>query len=328
VGEFSFILSKAGIDQGIFSGNTYQLFLDTTILTMMVTPLIMSLAPRTADMVLRIPLPERLKTGSFLMQEVAKSEIKDHLIIVGFGVNGRNLARAAKMGGIPYLIIEMNPETVRRERDRGKPIYFGDATQEEVLRHANIQYARVVVVVINDPAATRRITYNVRQLNRAVHIIVRTRYIQEVQPLYELGANEVVPEEFETSVEIFTLVLKKYLIAREEIERFVTEVRANCYLVLRGLAKGLETFSGERPYLPDIEIATLRLEEGAPLAGKSLAQMELRKKYGVTVLAIRRDSQMWPNPEPDLELLANDLLIVMGSPENIISSAGLFQNQP
>jgi monovalent cation:H+ antiporter-2, CPA2 family len=64
------------------------------------------------------------------------------------------------------------------------------------------------------------------------------------------------------------------------------------------------------------------------LAGKSLAQMELRKKYGVTVLAIRRDSQMWPNPEPDLELLANDLLIVMGSPENIISSASLFQNQP
>ena len=288
VGEFSFILSKVGVSQGLFSGNSYQLFLDVTILTMVATPLMIALAPRAADFILRWPLPQKLKLGSHLTEEIGKSIPGDHLIIVGFGVNGRNLARAAKAGGIPYVIIEMNPETVRRERNSGEPISYGDATQEEILIHANIKEARIIVVVINDPAAVRRITTLAYRLNPKAHIIVRTRYINELQSLFELGADDVVPEEFETSVEIFTLVLKKYLVPREKIERLISEVRANCYMLFRGIFKGLEAFASLPNHLHDVDISTFRLAKGAPLAGKSLAQMELRKKFGVTVLAVHR----------------------------------------
>ncbi len=323
VGEFSFILSKVGQSQGLFSGDSYQLFLDVTIITMVATPLLMALAPRAADFMLRWPLPRRLKMGAHLSKEIDKSIPGDHLIIVGFGVNGRNLARAAKTGGIPYVIIEMNPETVRREREGGEPIFYGDATQEEILKHANIKEARIIVVVINDPAATRRIVSLARSLNPRAHIIVRTRYLQELQSLFELGADDVVPEEFETSVEIFTLVLRKYLVAKEEIERFVTQVRADGYLALRGISKELDP--GFR-HLHDFEISTFRLGGRAPLAGKSLAQVELRKKYGVTVLAIRRNSQVLPNPEPDMQLLADDLLIAMGTPGNLSNATWLFKN--
>jgi len=326
VGEFSFILSKAGISQGIFSGNTYQLFLDATIMTMIATPLLMALAPRAADVVLRLPMPRRLRTGSFLVQEIKEAEQKDHLIIVGFGVSGRNLARAARKSGIPYVIVEMNPETVKTARAKGEPIFYGDATQEEILKHARIHEARIVVVAINDPAATRMITHLARTLNPGGYLIVRTRYLQEVQPLYDAGANDVVPEEFETSVEIFNLVLKKYLIPRQEIERLTAEVRARCYQVFRS-EKELEPFGGLKPGLPDIEISTFRLADRAPLAGKSLAQMELRKKYGLTVLAIRRDEQMFPNPQPDIKLKVNDLLIVMGSPDTIASHSWLFESR-
>jgi CPA2 family monovalent cation:H+ antiporter-2 len=243
---------------------------------------------------------------------------------VGFGMNGRNLARAAKAAGIPFVVIEMNPETVRREREKGKPIFFGDATQEEILQHANIGEARIVVVAINDPAAVRRITSLARRLNAKVHIIVRTRYVKELQPLFELGANDVVPEEFETSVEIFTLVLKKYLIPKEEIARLTSEVRANCYMLFRGLFKELEAFSPLGRHLHDVDISTFRLEEGAPVAGKSLAQVELRKKHGVTVLAVRRNSQVFHNPDPDMALLAHDLLITMGAPDDLIKVVALF----
>ncbi|HLD47387.1 MAG TPA: cation:proton antiporter [Desulfobaccales bacterium] len=326
VGEFSFILSKVGQSQGLFSGDSYQLFLDVTIITMVATPLMMALAPRAADFMLRWPLPQRLKLGAHLPEEIDKSIPKDHLIIVGFGVSGRNLARAAKTGGIPYVIIEMNPETVRRERESGEPIFYGDATQEEILKHANISEARIIVVVINDPAATRRIVSLAHSLNPRAYIIVRTRYLQELQSLFDLGADDVVPEEFETSVEIFTLVLKKYLVAKEEIERFVTQVRADGYLVLRGISKEEDSFSDGLGHLHDFEISTFRLTEQAPLTGKSLAQVELRKKYGVTVLAIRRNSQMLPNPEPDMQLAAGDLLIVMGTPDNLSKSSWLFKN--
>ena len=325
VGEFSFILSKAGISQGIFSTNTYQLFLATTIMTMIATPLLMALAPRAAEVVLRLPMPRRLRTGSFLVQEVKEAEQKNHLIIVGFGVSGRNLARAARVSSISYVIVEMNPETIKTARTKGEPIFYGDATQEEILKHAGIQEARIVVVAINDPAATRKITYLARTLNPGVYLIVRTRYLQEVQPLYDSGANDVVPEEFETSVEIFNLVLKKYLIPRQEIDRLTAEVRARCYKVFRSPEKELEPFEDLKPSLPDVEISAFRLADGAPLAGKSLAQMELRKSYGVTVLAIRRDGQMLPNPEPDLKLQVNDLLIVMGSPDTIASHSWLFE---
>jgi len=326
IGEFSFILSKAGQSQGIFSGDGYQMFLDVTIITMVATPLMIALAPRAADFMLRWPLPQRLKLGAHLSEEIDRSIAADHLVIVGFGVNGRNLAQAAKTGGIPYVIIEMNPETVRWERKRGEPIFYGDATQEEILKHANIKEARVMVIVINDPAATRRIVSLARRLNPRAYIIVRTRYLQEMQSLFELGANDVVPEEFETSVEIFTLVLRKYLVAKEEIERFATQVRADGYLVLRGISRELDSFGDGLRHLHDLEIITFRLGGQAPITGKSMAEVELRKKHGVTVLAIRRNSRMLPNPEPDMQLLANDLLIVMGSPENLSKSTWLFKS--
>lgn len=328
VGEFSFILAKVGISQGLLSGHSYQLFLDVTILTMVATPVLMALAPQVAAAVARWPLPARLKYGGHLAAVGTPEIPRDHLIIVGFGVNGRNLARAAKTAGIPYVIIEMNPETVRLERQQGEPIFYGDATQEEILRHAGIQEARIIVVVINDPAAVRRITTLAERLNPRAHIIVRTRYVNELPALFELGADDVVPEEFETSVEIFTLVLKKYLVPREEIERLTAEVRANSYMLFRGLRKELVTFSPRQDDLHDVEISTFRLADGAAAAGKSLAQLELRQRHGVTVLAIRRRGQILPNPDPHLPLLAGDLLITMGSPEQLSRAAGLFANIP
>ncbi|MBW1708650.1 MAG: cation:proton antiporter [Deltaproteobacteria bacterium] len=323
VGEFSFILSKTGIEYNLFTGNTYQLFLSVSILTMAATPFMIALAPRMADLVLGLPLPKRLKSGLYPGQEIKKEVKKDHLIIIGFGVNGTNVARSAKVSGIPYVIIEMNPETVRSEKAKGEPIHYGDATQEAVLQHTNIKDARIVVVAINDPAATRRITEIARRLNSKVYLIVRTRYLLEMKPLYELGADEVIPEEFETSVEIFTRVLSKYLIPRDEIERFVSEVRSDGYEMFRSFSKESASFSDLKLNLPGVEISMLRVEKRSILAGKSLSEIELRKRYGVTVVAISRDSQILPNPEADTRIFANDVLFVLGPPQKIAGVANM-----
>ncbi|MBC8459993.1 MAG: cation:proton antiporter [Deltaproteobacteria bacterium] len=326
VGEFSFILSKTGVEHGLLAGNIYQMFLAFSVLSMAATPFIITLAPRAADIILRLPLPKRLISGFYPVSEIKVKGKKDHLIIIGFGVNGRNVARAARLSGIPYAVIEMNPETVRSEQAQGEPIYYGDSTQESVLQHANIKDARIVVAAINDPTATRRITEIIRRLNPEVHLIVRTRYLQEVKPLYELGADEVIPEEFETSVEIFTRVLAKYFIPRDEIERLVAEVRSDGYEMFRSLSKESSSFSDLKLHLPDVEISTLRVAERSPLVGKSLAEIELRKKYGVTVLAIRRDSQILSNPNVNIQFCANDVLFVLGPPDRIAEVAGLTHN--
>jgi CPA2 family monovalent cation:H+ antiporter-2 len=324
VGEFSFILSRTGLEHGLLDDH-YQLFLAVTILTMAATPFIISLAPRFADLILQIPIPVKLKTGLWPMAEKkSHNKLKQHLVIIGFGVNGRNVARAAKMTGIPYMVIEMSPDTVNTEREKGEPIFYGDAIHEEVLRHADIENATVVVIAINDPTATRGITENVRRLTRKAHVIVRTRYLMEMQALYELGANEVIPEEFETSVEIFSRVLAKYLIPRGEIDKLIIQLRSDGYEMFRNLSRKPPGFSSLDLHLPDVEVSSMRVEEGSPMVGKSLVELELRKKHGVTVLAVRRDSLTFHNPEVDSPFYTGDILYVMGAPDKLAESAKLF----
>ncbi|MEN8135494.1 MAG: cation:proton antiporter [Thermodesulfobacteriota bacterium] len=324
VGEFSFILSRTGVEHGLMADH-YQLFLAVAVLTMAATPFIINLAPRFADRILKIPLPVKLKTGLWPEPEKkTPKKLKQHLIIIGFGLNGRNVARAARMTGIPYMIIEMSPDTVKKERQKGEPIFYGDAIHEEVLRHAGIEDATVVVVAINDLAATREITENVRKMAANAHVIVRTRFLTEMQALYEIGANEVIPEEFETSVEIFSRVLAKYLIPRDEIDKLVIQLRSDGYEMFRNLAREPSSFSSLGLHLPEVEVSSMRVEEGSYVAGRSLLELEMRKKYGLTVLAVRRDSQTFPNPEVEMAFFTDDVLYVMGLPEKLAESAKLF----
>jgi len=327
IGEFSFILSRTGLEYNLLDGNIYQMFLAVSVLTMAVTPFVMAIAPRIANFTMSLPIPMKLKCGFHSLKKIEHSRKKDHLIIIGYGVNGRNLTRAARVGNIPYVIIEMNPETVREERAKGEPIYYGDGTQEEVLHKANIEDARVMVVAIYDAAATRRITELARRLNPKVHIIARTRFLQEMKPLYKLGADEVIPEEFETSVEIFTHVLRKYLIPRNEIEKFISEVRSDSYEMFRMLSKESISFSDLKLHLPEVEISTFRVGKDSPLAGKTLAQIDLRRRYGITLLVIHRNSQIISTPGGDVKLYEGDILIVIGSPEKIADVVDLFHDE-
>jgi CPA2 family monovalent cation:H+ antiporter-2 len=313
VGEFSFILSKVGLDQGVISQQAYQFFLSFSVLTIGVTPFVIKLSPRLAGLLAeRLPLPDRLK-GLSSEPETHSPQEENHLVIIGYGVNGRNVAKAASLAGIPYIILEMNPDTVRREHAKGVPIYYGDASQEVMLEYVKIESARVVVVAINDPAATRRIVQAVRRLAPRARLIVRTRFVDEMKGLYDLGADEVVPEEFETSVEIFSRVLSRYLIPRDEIEKFVAEIRSGGYQMFRSLAKNPTMVTDLKLDFPDVEISAIRISEKSPLDGKTLAEIELRKKYGVSALAIRRGKEIVSNPEGSSVLYANDVVFILGT---------------
>ncbi len=324
IGEFSFLLSKVGTGFGLMSPRIYQIFLAVSVFTMALTPFVIAGAPRLGRRILSWPLPARFKTGGSLYHGPKETFLGDHLVIIGFGLNGRNIARAASQTGIPFVILETNPDTVREERLAGMPIHYGDATHEAVLDSAGIRSARTLVVAINDPTATRRIVELARRLNRTLHIIVRTRYLGEMAALHELGADEVIPEEFETSIEIFARVLRKYLIPKPEIDRYVSEIRTGGYDMLRTLSPEAAVCTDLRICLPDAEVVTFRIEEGSAADGRTIGDMALRKAHGVTILAIRRGSEMLYNPDPQMELSAGDILVSFGAPEQTAAVASLF----
>ena len=236
VGEFSFILSGIGISEGILSDANYQLFLSVSILGMAATPLVIWLSRHIADLINKWSIPEFMRTGFAHIPESTIARLEDHLVIVGYGINGRNVASAAESSGIPYFIVEINPDTVIKERAKGRMILYGDASHEEVMDHVNIQEARVLVVTIPSPGESMRIVRLARQMNQTLDIIIRARFVADVEKFFDAGANEVIPEEFETSVEIFTRVLSRYEVPRNRIDEVVSGIRSHGYEMFRKLA--------------------------------------------------------------------------------------------
>lgn len=325
VGEFAFILAGVGSSYALLTAEAEQTFLAVSIISMAATPFIIAQSGAVANLLQRLRLPEKLQTGLYPVANVEKPDTSfcyDHLLIIGYGINGRNVARGAARAGIPYAILETNADTVRREQADGEHIFYGDATQPAVLAMVNVTQARTVVIAIADAAATRSITALVHRLSPAAHIIARTRYIREMEPLYRLGASQVIPEEFETSVEIITRVLSRYLVPQEQIAHLVAEVRADGYQMFRSLSQAANiSVSDLHHHLHGIEISPIYVPEGSPFSHKSLAEIDLRAKTGLTLLAIRRNDSIVTGIDADTVIEPKDELFVMGSHEQVAIAA-------
>ncbi|MDO8871773.1 MAG: cation:proton antiporter [Methanoregula sp.] len=325
VGEFSFIIAQSGFMTGILPFETYQMFLVVALITMAVTPFVITIGQPVTGRLCELPALSRIAQGTCgLDDERLRRKHKDHLVVIGYGVTGRNLAFTARKAGILYNIIELNPDLVIDARNGGETVVFGDATGEGVLNHAGIPDARIVVVAINDPVATRKIVSLCSSLNPSLSIIVRTRYVSEVESLYSLGADEVIAEEFETSVEIFTVVMNKYFVPRDRIESFITDVRANGYQMLRNRSVGQGTLPDLVRHIPNITLTSLTVEPKSPLAGTTLGEINLRKRYNLLVLAIRRGEEVLTDLGGETRIEEGDVAIIYATPEDIAKGAGLF----
>lgn len=327
IGEISFVLAKTGIPFGLGSDYYYQIFLATSLFTLMISPIFINLSPRIASWISLLPLPEKLRTGLRGQMEEEKHPLSNHVVIVGFGISGRNLARSCKLASIPYAILEMNPDTVKDQKRNGEPIYFGDATHLSVLEHLRIQDAKAVAILVNDPIAARRIVKIAREANPSLYIIVRARYVHEMELMNKLGADEAIPDEFGTSVEIFSRVLRQYHVPDEEINAFVSDIRADGYELLRNQNPSPTKLSDIKLNLSSVEIGSFRLHPNSPLVGKNLSESQLRKSHGVTVLLIRRKAEVFPNPSPEIQLMVNDVIVVVGEKIHLKKSAEMFGNQ-
>ena len=217
MGEFSFILLHQGLVLGLIGEGRYQEFLAAAVISMMVTPLMIQAAPAV---VMRMGELRRLRRF-FPEPGEAELEIKahglsDHVIVCGYGLNGRLTGEALRQAGVPFVVLDTNPETVRQMAADGVNIYFGDVSRQEILEKAGAAHARAIVFAISDPFVLSRAVAAARSLNPALAILARTNRVEDRPLLERAGASQVIAEEMEAAEEIMVILLELYGMPREE----------------------------------------------------------------------------------------------------------------
>ena len=325
VGEFSFVLSRVGWEWGLITPQLNQYFLSASVISLLLTPFAITISPKLAGGIGRLRWVERWFPGrKFEELKPEQVDIRDHVIIVGYGPGGRNLSRVLKAIEVPYCILELNGETVRRMRRNGEPIYYGDAASPEVLKHLVIHHARALVVAVSDPASIRRAVRVARDLNPRLYIIVRTRYMAEIDELYCLGADEVISEEFETSIELFARVLRRYHIPRTVIGEQIEKIRQERYEMLRQL-EGPRLAQAELTRIfAQVEMETYLVGEGGSTTGKTIAELHVRRRTGASVVAVIHNGRITANPGPEHRIAAGQVLVLVGSRKQVEGALALF----
>jgi CPA2 family monovalent cation:H+ antiporter-2 len=323
VGEFSFVLASVAATLGLLVGDEYQVFLGAAIVTMLVAPFLVASSADIADWLLKHRMAP---TMEFATREVrAAKPLTDHVIIVGYGLNGRNLGRALRSAGIPYAIMDSNGQKVRDARMDREPIFFGDGTRGEVLERIGIHRARMLVFAIASHQDEKRGIVVARHLNAKIHIVARTRYVSDMEELYALGANEVVPEEFETSLEIFARVLRRYGITEGRIREQAEEARRDHYDLLRQRGTSVTRVDGFlSPVAARVEMETLTVRRGSQAAGRSLTELNALCG-GARVAAVIRQGQVRYDLDAGSVLSPGDTVVLIGSGDALSAATKVFR---
>lgn len=306
IGEFSFVLAQAGLNFKLIGNDYYNSFLASTIFSMILTPLLIKLSPFIAGKTSALE-KDKKHNENYL------ENLHAHVIIAGFGLNGSNLARVLKETGIKYVVTELNPDTVKKEKAKDEKIIYGDISREEVLKAVRIDKANIIVYAISDPAVTKLSLKLVKKLNPNIYALVRTRYINEIDELKKLGADEVIPEEFETALQIFRKVLERYHIPLNVIMKQTTILREESYSFLRKEGVDISSFTHLDEILAQGLTETYYVNDDNIHINKTLSEINLRAKTEATIIAIVRDGKTISNPSAKEIINAADTLVIYGT---------------
>jgi CPA2 family monovalent cation:H+ antiporter-2 len=323
IGEFSFVISITALQAGLITESSYQFFLSSAIITMLLTPLFITLSPQVwaASRKLLARL-QGMRAHAGITKEQDKKT--DHVIIIGFGLNGRNLALVLKELEVPYVILELNSQTVTKMRKEGEAIFYGDGTSQEILHKLGIERARAVVIVISDPSATRKIVKTARRLNSHIYIVVSTRYLAEVEDLLSIGADEVIPAEFETSIELFSRILNFYHMPKTLIGQYSDKFRKDHYRLFIKGETPKRLFHDTIAVMPNVDYESYIIESGSPAMNSSVKTLDIQNKTGAHMIAVRRGNKTILGLSSDFIFQKGDIIFLIGDKSSLENANRLF----
>jgi K+:H+ antiporter len=315
IGEFSFVLAREGAVAGVITAQLEQCLLGAAVLTMAATPFMKRAATRLAA----IELP-----GS---DPRPAEELKNHVLVIGYGTTGQAVARVLRETGISFVAVDILNDSVEAARREGLPVRFGDASRRGVLIELGVERARAAIVAVSDPVATRRIVSMVRQSNRTARILVRVRRVQEIGELERLGADEVIPSEFETSIELFVRLLTHLGVPRHVVRVQESIIRLDHYRALRGVGASAEILSETSKLVAGGIVERAQVMKGCEAAGKTLNELQLRRRTGAMVLTVVRAETPLPPPDGTTRLETGDYVVLFGPHDCIDKALELLEPQ-
>ena len=311
IGEFSFVLASEGMKYGLMTKQFFSIFLGVSILTMSLTPFLQKLTPKIVKQFAKISyfqVDDELKS---IPEELEEAQpIEDHVILVGMGRIGKQMTRACNEFNVPILAVDMNPVVVEQQQALGVPIIYGNASNENVLKELRITSAQCIVISASTYEGTLKTIDTARRLNPDIHIIVRTKYLRNIEEVIDAGADEVVPKEFETSILMFTRIMDYYNKDMDEIADAVNTLRSDNYDAFRSVSS--EDVSA---YLSnsftDIELDSMRVYNDAHINDFPF------EKYDLTVTSVIRENDTLTNINDNFLFLEDDIILFTGQRDNI-----------
>jgi CPA2 family monovalent cation:H+ antiporter-2 len=323
VGEFSFVLGRLALDNGVIDTAWRDVLLAASVITMAVTPLLIEKGPELAA---------RLTKGAAKVPEALrqqKDKLEGHVVILGYGIGGQLLAQSLAELSVPHVVLELNGAAVRKALERGVNIHYADVAASEPLEAAGVAHAAAVVVVISDPDASERAVRAVRSLSPDVPIITRTRYRLEAERLARAGATMAVAEELEASLEVLSQLLVRLHIPGNVVETLVDNYRRVLGAATSRASRAKPVPFEEMPReIMDAPVSSFRLADEAWGVGRTLQEADLRKNTGATVLAVRRGGDTVTSPHGGFALAAGDDIFLLGDDSDVMLARSLLTDGP
>ncbi|MEN6523070.1 MAG: cation:proton antiporter [Anaerolineaceae bacterium] len=324
VGEFSFIIGQAGVSLKLLNADQYSLLLAASLISITLNPFLFKLLPRLEKLLKRMPGFWRKLESAKPLPEIDESQLKNHAVIIGYGRVGKQIVDVLKSLNVPTLVIESDAELIDGLNERKILTLYGDAANSEILTHACLEKASVLVITLKSESASSLIVTTAKTLNPKLPIIARASSQEGVRVLAKLGAQHTVQAELEEGLELIYHTLISLGFPLREVHEYAESVRQDNYDLNittnaehRSLHQLLHASKG-------IELTWLFLPDDSPIIGKSLAESNIRAQTGASVVALVRNSELTANPKSMTIFEAGDQIGIIGEPVQISNARTLI----
>lgn len=314
VGEFSFVLARTGLNTNSIDNELYSLLLSVAIITMLLTPIFAGLSEPLYKLRKHWFSHEQIETIN-----MPEDELSNHVVIAGGGRVGQYISNLLRLLNLPFVLIDFDYRRIEQVKAMNYPVIYGDAEQYTVLEAAGIGYSRLALITTPNISTTGAIVKSIHRINPDLHVVARVEGVDQMKMLNDLGVYEVVQPEFEAALEISRQALLHLQIPAPEIQRLVDTVRKELYAPIYQRNNKYKELSDRENLTRLFGLSWVKLGDNCSVIGKSIYELDIRRKTGVMILSIMRDGNLYTNPDPAFTFEAGDLVGVMGDSKQVKS---------